>query len=76
MREHVMSEVRKSINITDISNQYQYQVDRDHDSLITLEEFVRYANTDLFNIKEEWKPVGEDEEHKEFTDDVMSLFYL
>lgn len=47
-----------------------YQVDRDHDSLITLDEFTRYANTDLFNIKEEWKPVGEDDEHKEFTDDV------
>ena len=76
MREHVMSEVRKSINITDILSSNQYQVDRDRDSLITLEEFVRYANTDLFNIKEEWKPVGEDNQHKEFTDDVISLFHL
>ena len=38
------------------------QLDRNHDSMITLEEFISYAEGDKFEDNEEWKPVTDQEE--------------
>ena len=44
-------------------------MDRDRDGLVSLTEFLRYSDSGVFNIDEEWKPLDErNDEH--FTEDV------
>ena len=38
------------------------QLDRNHDSIISLEEFLGYAAGEKFEENEEWKPVVDKEE--------------
>ena len=47
-----------------------HQLDRDQDGLISLEEFTTYTNTDIFNVKEVWKPVIDRNTEDIFSDKV------